>query len=257
MSVLKLPDPQGWQSSTRRLAVATLAGGALCLGWLGYGVRSLIREHYLTVFAVFSMAACFAIVMVALHLVHWGRTSLRAATAPEGTKFQPDPTFSTLMVIGMLVGIAGSLVLAIYVPRGGIDIPMSQGMQTFSPFIAWFGVATGVLGLYTMLRRGGVGYVELTTDGIDIANAAFTESVQWDDIADVKDVAESKKTRKAVVFELQDGREKVIDGADFYVPGGTAFYWMMRHYWRHPEDRGELSDERALDRLARNRFVAS
>lgn len=29
---------------------------------------------------------------------------------------------------------------------------------------------------------------------------------------------------------------------------------MARHYWRHPEDRNELTDGRALDRLRNDQF---
>jgi len=54
-----------------------------------------------------------------------------------------------------------------------------------------------------------------------------------------------------------DGSELVLDGADFYVPKGVGLYWMVYHYWRHPEDRAELADGRALDRLRDERFDVS
>ena len=46
----------------------------------------------------------------------------------------------------------------------------------------------------------------------------------------------------------------MIDGADFYVPNGVGLYWAVRHYWRHPEDRVELGDGRALQRLSEGRL---
>jgi UDP-N-acetyl-D-mannosaminuronic acid transferase (WecB/TagA/CpsF family) len=64
----------------------------------------------------------------------------------------------------------------------------------------------------------------------------------------------NKKTRKAIVLRIEDGTEKTIDGADFYVPNGIGLYWMVRHYWRHPDDRVELTDDRALRRLEEGRF---
>lgn len=77
---------------------------------------------------------------------------------------------------------------------------------------------------------------------------------EWDDVIDVVDHAESRKTRRAVVLRLRDGSEEVIDIADIYLPRGAALYWLVRHYWRHPEDRMELVDSRAPGRLHDGRF---
>ena len=41
-----------------------------------------------------------------------------------------------------------------------------------------------------------------------------------------------------------------------YAPNGAALYWMVRHYWKHPEDRAELTDGRALERLRTEQFEA-
>lgn len=81
----------------------------------------------------------------------------------------------------------------------------------------------------------------------DIVDVALAASIDWDDIAQLTDIAQEKKTRNAVVLQLQDACEKVIDGADFYVHGAASLYWMVRHYWLHAEDRSELGDGRALE----------
>jgi hypothetical protein len=39
-------------------------------------------------------------------------------------------------------------------------------------------------------------------------------------------------------------------------PDGTALRELVRFYWEHPESRGELTDGRALKRLADERFDA-
>ncbi len=53
---------------------------------------------------------------------------------------------------------------------------------------------------------------------------------------------------------LRDGSEKVIGGLNNYVPTGVALYWLVRHYWKHPEDRIELVDTRAAERLRDGHF---
>ncbi|TFV61495.1 hypothetical protein E4P42_00935 [Mycobacterium sp. PS03-16] len=156
--------------------------------------------------------------------------------------------------MSLLLGICSMLAIAIALPLGALDISMSGGMRLFSPIVAGFAALVGIVGLVRGWRRGGIGYVDFTADGIDIANIAYTESVDWDDIADVRDTAQSKKTRKAIVLVLRDGDEKVIDGADIYLPGGAGLYWMVRHYWQLPENRPELNDGRALKRLREGRF---
>jgi hypothetical protein len=86
-------------------------------------------------------------------------------------------------------------------------------------------------------RRGGVGYVGLTPSGIDVADIKRTESIVWEQVTAVDDHSDAKKTRKGIVLRLADGTEKTIDGADFYVPDGVGLYRMVRHYWRHVDDR--------------------
>jgi hypothetical protein len=127
-------------------------------------------------------------------------------------------------------------------------------MQIFSPALMASAVIVAISGLFTAYRRGGMGYLKLTSTGIENANVAFTKSFAWDDVVKVTDRAETKRTRKAIVLSLQDGSEEIIEGADLYVPRGAALYWMVRHYWHNPEDRPELTDGRALDRLREGRF---
>lgn len=255
MSVLRLPEPTGWASSGRRLVWITVAGLAPAVIALGFGLRALLRGSYLTTLVTFALGASFVLVVAALLFVGRGSTALRADHDSTGTVLLPDRRFTVLVLISLLLATLSMLAIAVAVPLEALDVPMSGGMRTFSPFVAGFGAAVGVVGLLTGWRRGGVGYVELSPDGVDIANIAYTESVDWNDIADVADSADTKKTRRAVVLKLRDGTEKIIDGADLYVPAGVPLYWMVRHYWGHPDDRAELTSGRALERIADGDFA--
>jgi hypothetical protein len=216
----------------------------------------MIRGHYLTTVALLGITVFPLVVVAALNLVAFGRTSLRAESDSEGTLLRPDRLFSTLMMVGFASVIPSGIVFIRYAPTGTLDIPMSRGYQIFSPIVMAFAVVTVVVGLVSALRRGGIGYLKLTPTGIDVANTLSTKAVNWDDVVDIRDRADTKKrTRKAIVFCLRDGSEEIVDGADFYVPRGVALYWMVRHYWRHPDDRPELTDGRALERLRDERFV--
>ncbi|MCH9731544.1 MAG: hypothetical protein K0U84_18035, partial [Actinomycetia bacterium] len=89
---------------------------------------------------------------------------------------------------------------------------------------------------------------------IENADILATRMFEWDDVVDVADHAESRKAQRAVVLRLRDGHEEIISFANIYVPRGVALYWLVRHYWRHPEDRMELADSRAAERLRDGRF---
>ena len=257
MSVLTLPEPQGWASSGRRLLLVTVAGLAPAVAALGFGVRALLRGSFLTALVLCALGASFVLVVLALQFVRRGRTVLRAEHDLDGILLLPDRRFSVLVVVSLLLVTLSMLVISVAMPMGALDIPMSGGMRTFSPLVAGFGAVVGVAGLLIGWRRGGVGYVGLSSQGVDIANIVYTESVDWDDIVQVTDTAQERKTRKAVVLQLQDGSEKVIDGADFYAPGGATLYWMVRHYWLHAEDRAELGDGQALERMSDGRFATA
>jgi hypothetical protein len=53
---------------------------------------------------------------------------------------------------------------------------------------------------------------------------------------------------------LKDKKPIVVKNASGYAPSGAALYWMIRHYCRHPENRAELTDGRALERLRTEQF---
>jgi hypothetical protein len=255
VSILTLPEPAGWNRSWRTVAWMS-AGTVAFVAWFVYvAVRSAFRGHYLTTVGVGAVVA-FPLVLVAVMVfVAGGFTSLRAGYDATGTKLRADATFEWTGYLGFVAFIIGGTVLAIFLPRGMIDLSATRGWRLAASILLVPAVVFALRALFTAYKRGGAGYVKLTPAGLDIANIFFTEIVEWDDIVKVADHSEQKKnTRKAIVLGLKDGSERVIDGLDFYVPRGTALYWMIQHYWSHPDDRGELVDGRALQRLEQGRF---
>lgn len=254
MSLLKVPEPKGWSAGPRRYRWAFLGGLAFVGLALYWGAAAAIRGHYLTTVVILGWMSLPVGLAVAMTLASFGRVSLRATYDSTGTTVLPDRLFGILFFAGLVALIPSGILFVIFTPRGEIDIPMSRGMQIFSPALMGFAVIVAISGLLTAYRRGGMGYLKLTATGIDNANVAFTRSVDWDDVVNVSDSAETKRTRKAIVLSLQDGTEEIIEGADLYVPRGAALYRMVRHYWRHPDGRAELTDGRAVDRLREERF---
>ncbi len=231
------------------------AGLLVICGWLMYeGAVATMRGHFLTTVIVVGWVAPMLAAAAAIGRASLGRTALRTDVDVTGTTVFPDRWLSILMFGALAMLIPAGILFVIYVPRGAVDLSMSRGMQIFSPVLMAGAVVTAVVGLLVAWRRGGMGYLKLAPSGLEIANVAFTTFVAWEDVIDVKDHAETKKTRKAVVLCRRDGKEEVIEGMDLYVARGVPLYWMVRHYWRHPEERRELIDGRALQRLHDERF---
>jgi len=226
---------------------------------VGYGVWALVRGYYLTAATVVGFAAWPLIMVGSLLLVLAGRTSMRATSAAAGTTLRPGRELVAAMGVGLASFIPAGISYLVFVPRGQVLVPLTQGWRFLSLAAMGLAVVLAVSTVISFWRRRdvGAGSVTLTSTGVDVATAVQTESAVWDDVVDIKDGTEGKKTRTAIVLCRADGSELVLDGADFYVPKGVGLYWMVYHYWRHPEDRAELADGRALDRLRDERFDVS
>lgn len=131
-------------------------------------------------------------------------------------------------------------------------------MQIFFPLGFAALALVAAMGLVAGARRGGVGYLKFTPAMVEIADVVKARVLEWDDIVDVKDHSDTKDGKKAgrsVVLCLRDGREEVVGGLNLYVPTGVPLYWMVRHYWKHPEDRMELVDNRVAQRFRDGHFA--
>lgn len=256
MSILTPPEPANWPVGRRRLMGLSLGLGVFIGLGVFFGTRNLLRGDHLAAFVVYGIQVPPLLVLVGLRLVARGRTTLRASHDSTGTKLKPDRTFSALMLVAVGAVIPVGIVFVRYTLTGDLDMFTSRQGRVGALILMTSATTGAVAGLLSAVARG-VGYVKLTAKGFDVANIAFTKSHSWADVVDVADWTETKKTRKAIVFRLRDGSEAIIDGADFYVPKGAGLYWMVRHYWRHPDDRTELVDGRALDRLRDGRFDLS
>lgn len=257
MSELNLPDPANWAKTGKH---ALWAGFVVSVGMVYLVVRGILaglRGNYLTAVLIFGFVTFPVLMMAALLLAATGKTRTRTSSDATGFTVWPDKRFSMLYLTGLATIGPSALLLALFIPRGMIDIPMSRGLQIFSPPLFMAIAVFAVIGLISWMRRGGVGYLKFRPAMIEIADVLKTRTVEWDDVVDVKDHSETKDGKKAgrsVVLCLRDGGEKVIGGLNLYVPTGVALYWLVRHYWRHPEDRMELVDSRAAERLSDGRF---
>lgn len=258
MSVLNLPEPANWAKVNRRLYWLVIGVSAGLLYFVVRGILAGLRGNYLTTVLLIGFVTFPVLMMAGLLLAATGKTQTRTSNDPTGFTVWPDRRVGVVYVLGLIVMAPSGALLAFYLPRGAIDIPMSRGLQIFSPPLFALTALFSVIALVAWVRRGGVGYLKFTPATVEIADVVKTRVLEWDDIVDVKDHSDTKDGKKAgrsVVLCLRDGTEEVIGGLNLYVPTGVPLYWMVRHYWKHPEDRMELVGHRAAERFREGRFA--
>jgi hypothetical protein len=171
-----------------------------------------------------------------------------------GTTLRVNPAIAWFYAIALLGGVIGSSCYLFFVSRGLADLPFATpGGGRVNRFLMISLLVLSVSGLAALLRSRESGHLRVGVDGIEHADMFRTRSARWEDVIEVTDKA-NKRARNPIVFEVKGAKSVVVPNADRYGDSGGALYWMTRHYWQHPENRDELVDGRALDRLRKEQF---
>jgi hypothetical protein len=253
--VKPLPEPRNWDDKNLTVVLGLLLFGASGVVAAAWTVGALGRGDFLTAAitaggTVFTLGTCAALVVT-----RFKQVPLRGSADMDGTVLRPDPLGAALTCITFAAVVPSGVLYVIYVPKRVIDIPLSRGEQIFTPILIGFLVALAVGGLIAYARRG-PGYLLLSPQGFEIRELVSTKRGSWSEVTDVTDNAPGVKARHPIVILTKDGQPQIIQGASGYAPNGAALYWMIRHYWKHPENRAELADGRALERLRNEQFEA-
>lgn len=160
MSILNLPEPANWSKAGARLVVAGIVVLAGLVYFLVRGILAGLRGNLLTTVLVLGIVTFPVLMMAALALAATGKTQLRTSGDATGFTVLPDKRFSMLYFTGMAVLAPSAILFAVFVPQGAIDIPMSRGMQVFSPvlFVTAAVIAIGalILGVRRLAQIPGV-----------------------------------------------------------------------------------------------------
>lgn len=231
------------------LSLVLGAAGALCTAW---AIVSIGRGEYLTVIVVIGFAV-FSFGMVALvAIVAMRDVAVRVEIDDAGTMFRPDRRVDVLLMastIGVFVAMA---LYAIFAPLDMVDIPLPRGDRKYLVFTAIAGVLLGLPSLRQMLTKHGMSYLRLSAEGFETGNATSSVDRSWDEVTDVSDRPPHNRgslNTGTTYVTTADGRTRDV-ASDWYTPGGHALRSLFRLYWQHPERRDELTDGRAVERLA-------
>jgi len=254
LSTLKLPKPENWPERSVRLALGGVlfgAGGFFSAAWAAiFGKRGDgLTAAVLAGFAIVALGFATAVILSQL-----GQVTVDATHDSIGTKLKVDRVITLLFTVALVAAVPSGVLFVIFVPRGTVGIPMSSGERIFTPYLIGIGVVFAVVGLIAMVTRGGPGYILLTPQGFEITGIFFTRKGLWEDVINITDESPDKRTPFTISIIMRNDPPRVIQGAYSYTPCGRGLYWILRHYWSHQENRQELIDGRALERLRNERF---
>ena len=269
-----LPHPDGW---TREWAggwvklVALSVFGALCLlVGLAMTGASLSGRPGDPGTGMSLLVLAFGITIVATLPIFWprrtGRPGLRDLADGRGVAFDYSPKRRFAAVLGSCAFTVCGLALLLSGETDVMRVVGALGALLFG-FFAW----------YVLRRRTGRWAVVATPTGIGTVDGPGAVVVPWDEVRDV--VADETTTyvrgfanhephiavhtesgavrHDDAVDEALAGLNRGFTGADLVIPvralgvDPVRVLCALRHYLHHPDQRAELGDRRALDRIAR------
>jgi hypothetical protein len=250
-----LPQPANWQNGRVLLAIGCLlAVAAAAFGAIQTAI-SIGSEQYIAAWITAGLTTLFTGMLVILGIKRIRRDTLRGEFDQDGTVLRPDPAGRWLFVFLFSCLIPTTALYLAYVPRGVVQLPfVGSGRGFVSTFYMGCLLVLSIIGLITLIRRGGSTYVRIAETSLEYADLSRTRVWKWDDITDVTDATPKKNRRHPIVFTMSNADPVVIPNAGGWAPDGAALYWMVRHYLLHPENRSELNTGRALERLQHKDF---
>lgn len=220
--------------------------GVFCLAWACIYVT---RGEYLSVVVALGSAVFTLGLVVMLAFVALRKVQPRVRPQDDGILVRPDRRVDALLMGSTFGGFVAMACYAIFAPLDMIVIRVPRGDERYFVFACAAAVLVGVFSLRQIISRRGTSYVRITVEGLELGNTVTSVERSWEEIADVADRARNAHRATGTTYiATADGGTRILP-SDWYTPGGHALREWLRFYWKHPEDRGELTDGRALHRL--------
>jgi hypothetical protein len=220
--------------------------GVFCLAW---AFIYLARGEYLSAVVALGFAFFTLGLVVMLAIIASRKVKPRVKREDGGIIVRPDRRVDNLLMASTFGAFLGMALYAIFTPLDMIAIPVPRDDERYFVFACAAAVLVGVFSLVHIIRRRGTSYVRMTVDGLEMGNTVSSAERSWNEVTDVADRAQKARQPSGTTYiTTADGRTRILP-SDWYTPGGQALRELVRFYWKHPEDREELTDGRALQRL--------
>ena len=250
-----LPPPPNWDKRLPALAkfgLLILAGGVVYS--LAQTLGALQRGSALAALTAGGMTVAFSGFTATLAITWYSVPTRYATSDNSGTTLRINPYIIWCWALTLIGAATGSACYVAFISRGVAELPLTTpGRETANRYLMITLLILSVSGLVVLLWRRGAAYLRIGPDGVEHADIFRTRIARWADIVDIADKADK---RNPIVFKLKDTKPILVPNADRYEPNFGPVYWMVRHYWKYPENRSELTDGRALERLRTEQFEA-
>jgi hypothetical protein len=187
--------------------------------------------------------------------VRWANVRPRAESDTTGTTIRPDLFADRALGVAMACGVMAMALFAVLQALGRLDVPIPHSGRYYLPFMAAVGALAGTPALLRTIRRGSLSYIRLSSNGFEFAQSAKSERGIWADVTAISDSPPEGPAPAAdsIVVTMRDGTTPTI-AVGTYTPRGRAVRRLVRFYWKHPDQRGELTTARAAERLRSEDF---
>lgn len=252
-----LPPPNWTDNVTGLITISLVLFGG---GLVYFSAQLIVAASEGSLWAAMTaggFAVCLLGFLSAIGVTLLASSDRHADCSSAGTTVRVNPAIAWSYGVALLGGAIGASCFLLFVSRGLAELPFATpGEGRVTRYLVSSLLVLSVGGLIALLRTREPGYLRIGVDGVEHADMLRTRRARWEDIVEVKDKAD-KRARNPLVFVVKDSKPVVVANAERFGSSGPALYWMARHYWQHPGDRGELSDGRALERLRAEEFEPS
>ena len=228
----------------------TLLVTAMCLGWAYLAAR----EGYWITVAIALGVTAGTLVQIRTLVTSTG-VSPRVEYSMEGTLLRPDSRIDSASQLMMGTGaLAAWIGLVASFPNGALYIPLySELPESFLVIpLVCLSAAMGFTWIWWRVRRsGGASSLFLTPEGFRFPTLTSVQEGKWADITEIRDSLPTPDGSfwDPMVLMMKDGSYCSLEAPGTYTPRGTALVELVRYYWRHPEQRNDLTNGRAVQRL--------
>lgn len=264
----KLPKPPHWTDPPPSrfrvvLLVCAILGVMAALSLATSAGRFGLAQVVLPVWAAVMLLASMTVAR---------RRQSKATSTDYGTTLYVDRSASRVLMVG--IGVLSALaILYSALVLAGLDMPPlvvsrrhRHSSHATDPtesalFTGIFGLALAI-SLPIVWKRYTGNFLNLSPDGF-YAQEKPVKTGRWDDVLDILDFVPWADPALAptpnapltpIVFVMRDRSLQMLPSGSGYAPNGRAVFWMVRNYWLHPEERAELLNGVALNRLAQEEF---
>lgn len=224
--------------------------GAMCLGWAYLAAR----QGYWITAVIASGVFAGTLVLVRILVTSTG-VSPRVEFSIEGTLVKPDNRIDSAVRLMMSTGALAAWVgLFASFPFGQLYIPLySELPESFLVIpLVCLAAALGFTWSWWKFRRaGGISFVWLTPTGFRFPTPEDIREGRWEDITEIRDELPIPDGAfwDPMVLMMKDGSYCALESPGIYTPRRTALVELVRYYWQHPDQRNDLTNGRAVQRL--------